>query len=930
MGGFGNAQTGFVTTGRFADPATWRINIRRSIDPDINLKRSRGIPAAGDLPTIATVLRALGVGVPAGGRWPRVFDAPPFNGDPPPPGPDFVNQVLSSFRKFLEFLLHDGIHNWIGDTFTTPTGQVLGGHMSFPAVSVNDPVFFLHHANVDRLWAIWQRKSPTPAYVPTSGANAGHNAPDVMSQFANPAHFTLPLLQHPADLQHHQAVGPWYHSDPPEVTLATPSVSFGDVPDQLTTFAPVQLHVRTCQPVTVTITGVTGANFSVPPGQGPVTIDHQPGSSQQTASVHVAFHAVGALGMPQAGSVTIEASYVDRDGYDAPAPGSTVVLGPFTVNLSATPVARPTAAVAMVLDRSGSMAEAAGVAGTKYDLLRSSMQVVADVARTGDGVGLVTFDDVVMTLSGVEEMGPLGTPPPTGSGRAAVAAMLAGADLVPRGLTGIGQAMIAGAGVLDAERLGGATPFAVFAMLVMTDGNQNVAPDVEDPAVVAAVAPYSSGLYAVGLGEPGNVSDTTLGAIANAMLVTGDMTAAARRFRLTKYFIQILSGVTRNAIVVDPQGELHLGTEHRIPFQVTESDIELDVIALCPLAPLLEFTLEAPDGTRIDPAFAAPTLIHQVNREDAFYRFSLPVDPAVRGEGRWFAVLRLTEQSLKDHARDLERWSGVLAQFRTLGALPYSLVVRSYSNLDLSVYVKPTAILAGDHVELFATLKEYGQPLSGISDVVVEVTDPAGAMTTVTLAPSGPGAFAGAFTPALPGLHLGRFLATGFTRGGVAFQREETRSVSAFSGVIPDGTGDGGDDRRGRQPPPDRLGDAGRESSTSDEVSMMEDHPEREAPGPAPADEVADHPFLRVPPPPPRPAAPSAPEHAAAGHDHLAHEDMHFEMFRLDPSGDVVKVDIRRDTSGYDEEGNDPGVKRPAPRPGHEDEPHGGHGGHHH
>jgi hypothetical protein len=165
--------------------------------------------------------------------------------------------------------------------------------------------------------------------------------------------------------------------------------------------------------------------------------------------------------------------------------------------------------------------------------------------------------------------------------------------------------MIAGASVLDAERTMAGTPYSQFAMLVMTDGNQNRTPLVTDPAVTAAIAPYSDNVYAVGLGTPGNVSDTTLGAIARHMLVTGDVTAAERRFRLTKYFIQILAGVTRTAIMVDPQGDLHLDTEHTIPFFVTESDVEMDVIVLCPIAPLLDFTLEAPDGTRLDSSSAA-------------------------------------------------------------------------------------------------------------------------------------------------------------------------------------------------------------------------------------------------------------------------------------------------------------------------------------
>jgi tyrosinase len=32
----------------------------------------------------------------------------------------------------------------------------VGGDMASGGAPVNDPVFFLHHANVDRLWAEWQ------------------------------------------------------------------------------------------------------------------------------------------------------------------------------------------------------------------------------------------------------------------------------------------------------------------------------------------------------------------------------------------------------------------------------------------------------------------------------------------------------------------------------------------------------------------------------------------------------------------------------------------------------------------------------------------------------------------------------------------------------------------------------------------------------
>jgi tyrosinase len=50
--------------------------------------------------------------------------------------------------------------------------------------SVNDPVFWMHHANVDRLWCQWQDIYPTYLHhMPTSGAPMGQNTLDSMPPF---------------------------------------------------------------------------------------------------------------------------------------------------------------------------------------------------------------------------------------------------------------------------------------------------------------------------------------------------------------------------------------------------------------------------------------------------------------------------------------------------------------------------------------------------------------------------------------------------------------------------------------------------------------------------------------------------------------------------------------------------------------------------
>jgi tyrosinase len=48
--------------------------------------------------------------------------------------------------------------------------------------SLNDPVFWLHHSNIDRLWNEWMRRYGE-VYEPESGAMLGHNIDDAMWPF---------------------------------------------------------------------------------------------------------------------------------------------------------------------------------------------------------------------------------------------------------------------------------------------------------------------------------------------------------------------------------------------------------------------------------------------------------------------------------------------------------------------------------------------------------------------------------------------------------------------------------------------------------------------------------------------------------------------------------------------------------------------------
>lgn len=78
------------------------------------------------------------------------------------------------FRFRLEYDLHNRIHRYVG------------GDMAL-AASPNDPVFWLHHCNIDRLWSLWEQTSGSEApYAPLSGGPAGQSGDsDLIFSFAN-------------------------------------------------------------------------------------------------------------------------------------------------------------------------------------------------------------------------------------------------------------------------------------------------------------------------------------------------------------------------------------------------------------------------------------------------------------------------------------------------------------------------------------------------------------------------------------------------------------------------------------------------------------------------------------------------------------------------------------------------------------------------
>jgi tyrosinase len=80
------------------------------------------------------------------------------------PSPEEVEQVLGTpdnhFEDFSESLrnIHNRVHLWTGGS-TRENGTPVQGDMAVVPFAAFDPIFFIHHCTIDRLWWLWQKKN---------------------------------------------------------------------------------------------------------------------------------------------------------------------------------------------------------------------------------------------------------------------------------------------------------------------------------------------------------------------------------------------------------------------------------------------------------------------------------------------------------------------------------------------------------------------------------------------------------------------------------------------------------------------------------------------------------------------------------------------------------------------------------------------------
>ncbi|WP_440454327.1 tyrosinase family protein [Psychrobacter sp. ASPA161_9] len=646
---------------------------------------------------------------------------------------------------------HNRVHEWIGGSM-------------FPSTSPNDPVFFLHHCFVDKLWADWQALHPTVPYVPSDTASddlEGHRLSDTL--------FGLGALVS-ATLDHH-AMGYSYDTDtPPIVTPINTTLVFNDTPVgriavRAATFniSPPSPDNSFCRELIFTITaGPTGTGFGTPdPDFDRVVVNRD---STNVAQVWFSYTATS-VGDSVTGTAQVTCVQTGQT---------------WSIDLSANTIAKPTVATVLVLDKSGSMAWGAGDGRSRIEVLKDSAPVFVELLGDEDGIGVVYFDNDATPGTPIEVAGALGS----GSGRIAANEAITDQPSPPGGSTSIGSGIELASSEL-ADLASGS--YTHTAMVVLTDGHENRSPYISqliDDGII------NDSVFAIGLGTAPQIRPAALEALTGStngyVLMTGTLDTDDY-FTLQKYFLQILSGVKNTEVVMDPEGWIQPDREIRIPFDLNEADITADAILLTGdvLPDVFHYVLETPSGKIIDPSIANASveLAFSANKHVQFYRMTLPT--AVAGfeerEGQWLAVLNLNEKVFAKYLASLENDREKYDEVKTHG-LRYSFNVHSSSDLRLRAQLEQATREPGGMITLSAQLTQYERPLDNSASVRAELERPNGTKANLILSEVEPSVFNVAFNAGSAGVYKLRVLAKGKSIQNSPFTREQLLSASVWIG----------------------------------------------------------------------------------------------------------------------------------------------------
>lgn len=698
------------------------------------------------------------------------------------------NTSFPTFRVALENL-HNSAHGYIANVS--------------PHIAFRDPLVFLLHSNMDRLYSRWQtdpahpeRLDPATVYGAETNLDVNVNG-DIQNltrlvepwstgqgefHAIRPWEATHENQGQPHTYAHISVVAPACYDtnlsnfridevqNPFNAVSGAFQILFNDVPEEETTWRAATIRVYTCSDTTFRVKPGTepsaGSSFGVEIGQA--TAAH--GSHEHLfQDVRLWFrYTAGAVG---------SAPVIDGP---LPLVVQCVETGQeFPFELRANTIRRPTVAVELVLDQSGSMAWPAGTSNlTRLQVLKEAAGMFVAVMPEGNGVGLVRFDENAYPPNDPSFPGLPLTRITSAADRAAAQSAVDAHGA--HGATSVGDGLVMGHSQLQALPPG---EYDSKAMLLLTDGVQNQPVSIADAIAAGAT---DDRVHVIGLGNEFQVNTAALNTLSsNGLLVTGLLTPSTDDFFMVKkFFLQILAAVTNTSIVRDPAGFINIGTQIKVPFSLSETDISVRAILLTDL-PLVAMSLRAPDGQVIDTAGAAAagvTFARDGNTLTASFVAPLTLIGQTDASGHWELLLEVDGkryQKTLGILRDTDqRAAGVLAG----KGVRYCASVHTFSNLRMTAQVTQDSYEVGARMTCRAGLTEYGVPVQGRAQVSAAYLEPDGTPGILTLTEVSDGRFEGVMTAALPGIYRFDVAGSGLTFRGSPFTREQILTAAVLRG----------------------------------------------------------------------------------------------------------------------------------------------------
>ena len=471
---------------------------------------------------------------------------------------------------------------------------------------------------------------------------------------------------------------------------------------------------------------------------------------------------------------------------------------------------------ALVLDRSGSMAQIAGTR-RKADAAVAGGQLFAELLRPDldDRLTVVKYDDVIDVLQPIVTV--------TSANQPSIVSTINTTELAPRGTTCIAGGVSVGVDQLAVPRV--SPPAALTrALVVLTDGKDNTAylnpangewysilggnsyiPGGGMVATQALSVPANVKVYGVGLGKDEDIDKAALNRLSMATGaysgVVGDLVGQSY-FDLEKYFTQIFMDVASVSPIADPAYTIAPGQRQRIEFDVLRGDVGALVVVFDRDGARLPFTIATPTGEVIDGVTVPPGYQLRVGSTTTarFVEFLMPSRQPQRYAGRWTVVVEHRGAVCSGPVgTKLDTQRGFLPpKCRNHGQpVDYGIAIGVGSNFRMQAYLTPAPVHVGDPILLTAVIAEAGLPVTGCT-VTVKAVTPSGAAFHLTLVDDGAhedadrndGEYARRFThTAEGGTYEFTFRCVGLSRDGEPVVREAVRAKYVEGRIVVDPNG---------------------------------------------------------------------------------------------------------------------------------------------